>query len=176
MFNVKRNGASVEITEIPASIPFNTFKNIADETGATETLVCYFKDKTEYEVIIQHTNENMAGTVAWMALEVLGSGEPAMEVRPEYNVSTFFTKSKVIITVTENEIKITGSELEEFLSNIKFLSRGSRIAVAVADAGRNSYEITIKPDLGITNINKVLVGIGMILGKRVIDVTCKERR
>ncbi|ECQ2203426.1 helix-turn-helix transcriptional regulator [Salmonella enterica] len=69
MFNVKRNGASVEITEIPASIPFSTFKNIADETGATETLVCYFKDKTEYEVIIQQTNENMAGMVAWLALE-----------------------------------------------------------------------------------------------------------
>ncbi|EFV5037169.1 hypothetical protein HQR95_000911, partial [Salmonella enterica] len=69
MFNVKRNGVSVEITEIPASIPFSTFKNIADETGATETLVCYFKDKTEYEVIIQQTNENMAGMVAWLALE-----------------------------------------------------------------------------------------------------------
>ncbi|EAB4161846.1 helix-turn-helix transcriptional regulator [Salmonella enterica] len=69
MFNVKRNGAIVEITEIPASIPFSTFKNIADETGATETLVCYFKDKTEYEVIIQQTNENMAGMVAWLALE-----------------------------------------------------------------------------------------------------------
>ncbi|HGV9180370.1 TPA: hypothetical protein ACNO4K_004140 [Salmonella enterica subsp. enterica serovar Newport] len=63
MFNVKRNGASVEITEIPASIPFNVFKYIADETGATETLVCYFKDKTEYEVIIQQTSENMAATV-----------------------------------------------------------------------------------------------------------------
>lgn len=69
MFNVKRNGASVEITEILASIPFSVFKNIADETGATETLVCYFKDKTEYEVIIQQTNENMAGMVAWLALE-----------------------------------------------------------------------------------------------------------
>ncbi|EKC9763782.1 hypothetical protein OQM20_000560, partial [Salmonella enterica] len=69
MFNVKRNGVSVEITEIPASIPFSTFKNIADETGATETLVCYFKDKTEYKVIIQQTNENMAGMVAWLALE-----------------------------------------------------------------------------------------------------------
>ncbi|EDD5834179.1 helix-turn-helix transcriptional regulator [Salmonella enterica] len=69
MFNVKRNGASVEITEIPASIPFSVFKNIADETGATETLVCYFKDKTEYEVIIQQTSENMAGMVAWLALE-----------------------------------------------------------------------------------------------------------
>ncbi|ECD9466769.1 hypothetical protein FNH71_18615 [Salmonella enterica subsp. diarizonae] len=69
MFNVKRNGASVEITDIPQSIPFSVFKNIADETGAVEILTCYFKDKTEYEVIIQHTNENMAGTVAWMALE-----------------------------------------------------------------------------------------------------------
>ncbi|ECN0519647.1 helix-turn-helix transcriptional regulator [Salmonella enterica subsp. enterica serovar Montevideo] len=69
MFNVKRNGASVEITEIPASIPFSVFKNIADETGATETLVCYFRDKTEYEVIIQQTSENMAGMVAWLALE-----------------------------------------------------------------------------------------------------------
>lgn len=70
MFNVKRNGASVEITEIPASIPFGVFKYIADETGATETLVCYFKDKTEYEVIIQQTSENMAATVGWMAKEI----------------------------------------------------------------------------------------------------------
>ncbi len=69
MFNVKRNGASVEITDIPQSIPFSVFKNIADETGAVETLICYFKNKTEYEVIIQHSDENMAGTVAWMALE-----------------------------------------------------------------------------------------------------------
>ncbi|ECE7751907.1 hypothetical protein EUW85_21780 [Salmonella enterica subsp. enterica serovar Ngili] len=69
MFKVKRNGASVEITDIPQSIPFSVFKNIADETGAVETLICYFKDKTEYEVIIQHSDENMAGTVAWMALE-----------------------------------------------------------------------------------------------------------
>ncbi|ECP4668588.1 hypothetical protein [Salmonella enterica] len=70
MFNVKRNGASVEITDIPQNIPFSVFKNIAEETGAVETLICYFKDKTEYEVIIQHTNENMAGTVAWIVLEV----------------------------------------------------------------------------------------------------------
>ncbi|EBV5082394.1 hypothetical protein DO659_03120 [Salmonella enterica subsp. enterica serovar Minnesota] len=70
MFNVKRNGVSVKITDIPQSIPFSVFKNIADETGAVETLICYFKDKTEYEVIIQHTNENMAGTVAWLVLEV----------------------------------------------------------------------------------------------------------
>ncbi|ELK0299873.1 helix-turn-helix domain-containing protein [Salmonella enterica] len=69
MFNVKRNGASVEITEIPASIPFSVFKNIADETGATETLVCYFKDKTEYEVIIQQTSENMAGAVEWLVMK-----------------------------------------------------------------------------------------------------------
>ncbi|EAM8424509.1 helix-turn-helix domain-containing protein [Salmonella enterica] len=69
MFSIKRNGASVEITEIPSSIPFSVFKNIADETGATEMLVFYFKDKTEYEVIIQQTNENMAGMVAWLALE-----------------------------------------------------------------------------------------------------------
>ncbi|AXC66230.1 hypothetical protein DOE63_12085 [Salmonella enterica subsp. diarizonae serovar 59:z10:-] len=69
MFNVKRNGASVEITDIPQSIPFSVFKDIADKTGATETLVCYFKDKSEYEVTIQQTNENMAGTVAWLVLQ-----------------------------------------------------------------------------------------------------------
>ncbi|EHC5871359.1 helix-turn-helix domain-containing protein [Salmonella enterica subsp. enterica serovar Eastbourne] len=69
MFNVKRNGASVEITEIPASIPFSVFKNIADDTGATECLICFHKGKEDYEVIIQQTSENMAGMVAWLALE-----------------------------------------------------------------------------------------------------------
>ncbi|EOG3073484.1 helix-turn-helix domain-containing protein [Salmonella enterica] len=70
MFNVKRNGASVEITEIPASIPFSVFKNIADETGAIECLICFHKGKEDYEVIIQQTNEDMAATVAWLASEV----------------------------------------------------------------------------------------------------------
>ncbi|EFS9262032.1 hypothetical protein HWQ91_003121 [Salmonella enterica] len=36
MFNVKRNGASVEITDIPQSIPCSVFKNITDDTGANE--------------------------------------------------------------------------------------------------------------------------------------------
>lgn len=69
MFNVKRNGASVEITDIPQSIPFSVFKDIADDTGATEILVCYFKGKTEYEVTIQQTNENMAFAVEWLVLK-----------------------------------------------------------------------------------------------------------
>ncbi|EOF5838372.1 hypothetical protein ACK1YQ_002130 [Salmonella enterica] len=82
MFNVKRNGASVEITEIPASIPFSVFKSIADETGAVEMLICYFKDKTEYEVIIQHTNENMAGAVVWLVLEA--SEEEKKKISSKY--------------------------------------------------------------------------------------------
>ncbi|EMW7384257.1 helix-turn-helix domain-containing protein [Salmonella enterica] len=70
MFNVKRNGASVEITEIPASIPFSAFKNIADETGADECLIAYVKGKDNYEVVIRHDNVNMAAAVAWLASEV----------------------------------------------------------------------------------------------------------
>ncbi|ECZ8127312.1 hypothetical protein F8606_19950 [Salmonella enterica] len=69
MFKVKRNGASVEITEIPVSIPFSVFKNIADETGANECLVYFSKAKDNYEVVIRHDSVNMAGAVAWLALE-----------------------------------------------------------------------------------------------------------
>ncbi|EHG3077062.1 hypothetical protein ACFDWB_002601 [Salmonella enterica] len=69
MFNVKRNGASVEITEIPASIPFSVFKNIADETGANECLVAYAKGKDGYEVVIRHDSVNMAAAAAGLALE-----------------------------------------------------------------------------------------------------------
>ncbi|MDJ6848589.1 hypothetical protein LED50_03710 [Salmonella enterica] len=69
MFNVKRNGASVEITDIPQSIPFSVFKDIADKTGATETLVAYVKDKNSYEVVIRHDSVNMAAAAAWLALE-----------------------------------------------------------------------------------------------------------
>ncbi|EJJ3882105.1 hypothetical protein NI295_004020 [Salmonella enterica] len=69
MFNVKRNGASVEITEIPASIPFSVFKNIADDTGANECLVAYAKGKDGYEVVIRHDSVNMAAAAALLALE-----------------------------------------------------------------------------------------------------------
>ncbi|MCT6990375.1 hypothetical protein [Salmonella enterica] len=43
MFNVKRNGSSVEITDVPASVPNSVFKDIADETGAGECLIAYVK-------------------------------------------------------------------------------------------------------------------------------------
>lgn len=69
MFKVKRNGASVEITEIPVRIPFSVFKNIADETGANECLLCFSKAKENYEVVIRHDSVNMAGAVAWLVLE-----------------------------------------------------------------------------------------------------------
>lgn len=70
MFNVKRNGTTVEITEIPASIPVDVFKRITNETGANECLACFPKGSDSYEVIIRHENDNMAGAVAWLALEV----------------------------------------------------------------------------------------------------------
>ncbi|EAQ6131822.1 hypothetical protein AXA88_24360 [Salmonella enterica] len=69
MFNVKRNGASVEITDIPQSIQFSVFKNIADETGANECLVCFPKAKGNYEVVIRHDSVNIAGAAAWLVLE-----------------------------------------------------------------------------------------------------------
>ncbi|EJS3783899.1 helix-turn-helix domain-containing protein [Salmonella enterica] len=70
MFNVKRNGASVEITDIPQNIPFSVFKSIADEAGANECLVAYVKDKDCYEVVIRHDSVNMAAAAAWLVLEV----------------------------------------------------------------------------------------------------------
>ncbi|HDP0319369.1 TPA: hypothetical protein P5S08_004594 [Salmonella enterica subsp. enterica serovar Concord] len=70
MFDVNRNGTSVEITDIPASIPFRVFKNIADETGANECLVCFSKDKENYEVIIRHDSVHMAATIAWRVSEL----------------------------------------------------------------------------------------------------------
>ncbi|EBS1325925.1 hypothetical protein D6T51_17655 [Salmonella enterica subsp. enterica serovar Muenchen] len=69
MFNVKRNGTTVEITEIPASIPVDVFKRIANEVGANECLVCFSKDSDSYEVTIRCENDHMAATVSWLAFE-----------------------------------------------------------------------------------------------------------
>ncbi|MGU6936653.1 hypothetical protein ACV2GT_20070 [Salmonella enterica subsp. enterica serovar Madelia] len=97
MFNVKRNGASVEITEIPASIPFSVFKNIADETGANECLVAYAKGKDGYEVVIRHDNVSMAAAAAWLALEsreqITGNADiptAGKEISPLYNIKHDF--------------------------------------------------------------------------------------
>ncbi|EAQ9099134.1 hypothetical protein PF339_000912 [Salmonella enterica] len=89
MFSIKRNGASVEITEIPASIPFSVFKNIADETGATETLVAYTKDKDCYGVVIRHDSVNMAGTVAWLAIE--SEQEYEQDMKKAADIATCFS-------------------------------------------------------------------------------------
>ncbi|ECI4643455.1 helix-turn-helix domain-containing protein [Salmonella enterica subsp. enterica serovar Ball] len=69
MFNVKRNGTNVEITNIPLNIPASVFKDIAGETGADGYLVVHQVSEDSYKVVIYHNSENMASTVAWMALE-----------------------------------------------------------------------------------------------------------
>ncbi|EEI2877952.1 hypothetical protein GZ336_004353 [Salmonella enterica] len=69
MFNVKRNGSSVEITDVPASVPNSVFKDIADETGAGKCLIAYVKGQDNYEVVIRHDNVNMAGAAVWLALK-----------------------------------------------------------------------------------------------------------
>ncbi|EBQ9479729.1 hypothetical protein DL079_22760, partial [Salmonella enterica subsp. enterica serovar Kokomlemle] len=87
MFNVKRNDSNVEITDIPQSIPFSVFKNIADETGADETLVAYAKGKDNYEVVIRHDSVTMAAEAAWMALK---ASEPVAD-----DIDVNSTKGKV---------------------------------------------------------------------------------
>ncbi|EJF1946153.1 hypothetical protein M8A54_000362 [Salmonella enterica] len=70
MFNVKRNGSTVEVTQIPHEVPVSIFKDIATQTEANECLIRFFKGNDNYEVIIRHENANMAGTAAWLATEV----------------------------------------------------------------------------------------------------------
>lgn len=89
MFNVKRNGTSVEITNIPLNIPASVFKDIADKTGATEMLVDYVKDKDCYKVVIRHDSVNMAGTVAWMAIESEQEYEQA--IKKAADIATCFS-------------------------------------------------------------------------------------
>ncbi|HFG9338576.1 TPA: helix-turn-helix domain-containing protein [Salmonella enterica subsp. enterica serovar Adelaide] len=103
MFNVKRNGASVEITDIPQSVPFSVFKNIADETEANECLFAYVKDKNTYEVVIHHDSVNMAGAVAWLALE---AREP---VTRDADISTIGKR----IGVIRAKQHMSAQELEE---------------------------------------------------------------
>jgi transcriptional regulator with XRE-family HTH domain len=69
MFNVKRIGSTVEITQIPHDVSIDVFKEIAAQTEANECLICFSKDSDNYEVIIRHENDHMAGAVAWLALE-----------------------------------------------------------------------------------------------------------
>lgn len=103
MFNVKRNGSNVEITDIPTSIPFTVFKNIADETGANECLVAYVKGKDSYEVVIRHDSVNMAGAAAWLVLE---SREP---VTGDADISTIGKR----IGVMRVKQHMSAQELEE---------------------------------------------------------------
>ncbi|MEG2567935.1 MAG: hypothetical protein RSA84_17180, partial [Acinetobacter sp.] len=57
------------ITKIPREVSIGVFKEIAAQTEANECLICFSKDGDNYEVIIRHDNANMAGVVAWLALE-----------------------------------------------------------------------------------------------------------
>lgn len=103
MFNVKRNGSNVEITDIPTSIPFTVFKKIADETGANECLVAYAKGKDSYEVVIRHDSVNMAAAAAWLAREV------RKPVTGDVDISTIGKR----IGVMRVKQRMSAQELEE---------------------------------------------------------------
>ncbi|WP_370603746.1 hypothetical protein [Citrobacter braakii] len=64
MFNVKRIGSTVEITQIPCEVSIEVFKDISEQTKANECLICFSRGSDTYEVIIRHENDNMAGAVA----------------------------------------------------------------------------------------------------------------
>ncbi|EDS7588405.1 hypothetical protein AAQ05_003773 [Salmonella enterica subsp. diarizonae] len=122
MFNVKRNGASVEITDIPQSIPFSVFKNSADETGADETLVAYVKEKDNYEVVIRHDSVNMAAATAWSALEAREQENDIEEIKGLVGGTPEDPKPFSNMYVYDDLIKISGgipvSYLEELNNNL----------------------------------------------------------
>lgn len=167
MFKVKRNGASVEITDIPQSIPFSVFKSIADETGANECLVAYVKDKDNYEVVIRHDSVNMAGTVAWMALEASEQEAGAEEIE------NWCSKPKVLVVIGNDEIKINGERLHDVLGNFSGISRTTDVMADFnyePSSRRRAVTITVKPILTETTLEEVLIRIGMIIGERHLDV------
>ncbi|EBO9195869.1 TPA: hypothetical protein ACJG01_002487 [Salmonella enterica subsp. salamae serovar 21:z10:[z6]] len=194
MFNVKRNGASVEITDIPQSVPFSVFKNIADETGANECLFAYVKDKNTYEVVIHHDSVNMAGAVAWLALEArepatrdadistIGEHVGNMRVNQYTNTQeledvnemseSWYSKPTVHFVINNDEIKINGKELHDVSGGFLGISKSSDILVRFncETLGFRRTEITIKPRLTETTLEEVLVRVGMIIGKRFIKV------
>ncbi|HAU2959039.1 TPA: hypothetical protein JC757_002847 [Salmonella enterica subsp. diarizonae] len=122
MFNVKRNGASVEITDIPQSIPFGVFKNITDETGAYECLITCPGGKENYEVVIRHDSANMAGTVAWMVLEAREQENDIKEIKGLIGGTPEDPKPFSNMYVYDDLIKISGgiplSYLEELNNNL----------------------------------------------------------
>lgn len=194
MFNVKRNGASVEITDIPQSIPFSVFKNITDETGAYGCLIACPGGKENYEVVIRHDSVNMAGTVAWMVLEAresevdnedistIGQRAGAMRVKQYTNTQeidnvteipeSWYSKPTVQVVISNDEIKINGRQLQDVLGDFLGISKSTDILVRFhyEPSGFRRTEITIKPILTETTLEEVLIRIGMIMGKRFLDI------
>ncbi|EDU7782775.1 hypothetical protein CIE15_000249 [Salmonella enterica subsp. enterica serovar Oranienburg] len=118
MFNVKRNGASVEITDIPQSIPFSVFKDIADETGANECLVAYVKDKDCYEVVIRHDSVNMAAAVAWLVLEAREPENDIKEIKGLIGGTPENPRPYSVMHVYGDLIKISGGIPVDYLKKI----------------------------------------------------------
>ncbi|WP_370611698.1 helix-turn-helix domain-containing protein [Citrobacter meridianamericanus] len=103
MFNVKRIGSTVEITQIPREVSIDVFKEIAAQTEANECLICFSKDSDNYEVIIRHDNANMAGAIAWLALET------RVPVKGDADISTLGKR----IGVMRVKRHMSAQELEE---------------------------------------------------------------
>lgn len=178
MFNVKRNGSNVEITDIPQNIPFSVFKNIADETGANETLVAYAKDKDHYEVVIRHDGVNMAAAAAWLALEAGGHDVSYAYAQAIKNgaeeIGNWYDKPKVLVVIGDDEIKINGKQLHDVLGGFLGISRTTDVKASFnckPSTREKSVTITIKPIPTETTLEEVLIRIGMIVGERFLEVT-----
>lgn len=81
------------------------------------------------------------------------------------------------ISVSDNEIVITGIDLREDLSKFNYLASSSVINMKITPTlsrGRKSIELYIKPELNIVSMEKVLIGLGMVIGRRPINVIYKQ--
>lgn len=156
-FNTDKKPATTLAQEV--KLAFIALYNDGGEAAKTENGELYYSEKT---VLVCAADEALH--------DAKEKGSMDCFLNPVF-AGAFKATNPFDITISDDEIKIITPDLKADIGEFGFISKSADVSIKIKSENyKKRYEITIKPYLSVASMEKVLIGLGMVIEKNFICV------